>query len=851
MRLSLGIRKRLYQRLVKTDQAIQFFLNHILPANLTTRYVLGLGLIALLAASGQALIQFSLDRQLETQRNIRKLDRQLPLIDEVRKTTFVLQLSSRKEEIEAQMVTIKSLLDRVQQARVEMSKSGVFSSLKTIDHSGSFEQSIIKLEDSLSSIIRSHSVAAKKFTPATQDLIESITVYQAMTKQSIRHFEGMVDSQVNRFKKTELFLFLASLFILLLEALYVFRPSVERLYGALRVRSDFLSKMSHELRNPMNSIIGMAHLLSETATTQQQKNYLSVLKRSSAGLLEMLNCLLDFSSLESGKLRLEKIKFNLYEVLERCLDLAVMNAQANKTELMLDIAEDVPLHVVGDPIRIQQIIFNLLGNAVKFTKNGTVTLQVQAVARKDRRVIKFSVIDTGIGIELERLNQIFEPFVQENVSIKRKFGGSGLGLSIVKELVDRMQGKLEVWSEKNQGSRFSFTIPFDDCDSPKLGTEMSGFHFPHFKALLLVRSDNAFASLKTILTSLNATVQRVSQAQDLLHLLDKERGVQNVLFAEHEEYERIFQGQHPDFLEKGKSVFILDSLDRSASAEKLGMRESTVLLFKPVRPLQVAEAVRQVLLGKSMNEEKVSPAQPAVETKPLKVLIAEDSRDNQLLLQAYLQNSPHTLTFVSDGEEAIDQFKAASFDLVIMDIEMPKLDGREATRLIRKFEQETNRVQKVPVLALSAYSQPDAQSEGFTGYLTKPVIASDLYTKIRELSMSTPNQPKPTSRISDAVANLNSRIARLIPNYLENRKKELSELKTFLVAHDYPSIERVGHKLKGNAASYGFDELGLIGAQLETSAKNSDHSQTTHLIGEIETFLQKVKPPVSTPEKFH
>ncbi|RYZ63547.1 MAG: hypothetical protein EOP05_23355, partial [Proteobacteria bacterium] len=260
--------------------------------------------------------------------------------------------------------------------------------------------------------------------------------------------------------RIELGLFTLILIVLLLEGLYIFRPSIRALEDALRTRSEFMSRMSHEIRNPMNAIIGMTDVLFETPLNDLQQRYLRVLSRSSQTLLDLLNSLLDFSSLESGKTKIEAIEFDLHTVLEKVVDLSAVRAHEKNLDLSLDIDLKTPLAVTGDPVRLQQVLNNLLSNAIKFTSVGEVRLTVKPVSSPSGALsIHFAVSDTGIGIKQEALGKVFESFVQADTSTRRQYGGSGLGLTISRELVALMGGDLKVSSEFGVGSQFDFSLP--------------------------------------------------------------------------------------------------------------------------------------------------------------------------------------------------------------------------------------------------------------------------------------------------------------------------------------------------------------------------------------------------------
>ncbi len=875
--LSTPKARPLRKGLRRVDQFVQQLLDRTLPKSLTTRYILGLGAVASLSIFGQILVQVSLRDQFATQKSIWLLDRNVPQIEELRKNALALQLSSNHADAKRRADTIKNVMSHLNDSEKNPQKNSHFFSVEKDATEVSAVKSLERLSLASAKLTEKFLVAPQRprrgideeLPGLAKDVIDAAATYEAEVKQSIRHYEQKIDRQINSFQKTELFLLFATLLVLVLEALYVFRPAVTRLYEALRMRSDFLSRMSHELRNPMNSIMGMANLLGETAVSNQQKNYISILRRSSKSLLEILNGLLDFSSIESGVLRLENNEFDLYELLERCLDLTVVGAHTNETELIFDLDPNVPQKIRGDSLRIQQVLSNLLGNAAKFTKKGEIKLDVRRTGTELSPMLHFKVSDTGIGIDKDKLRTVFEPFVQEDSSIRRRYGGSGLGLTIAKDIVSRMNGKLEAESEKNQGSCFSFEIPMDVplAENPLNGLNLQSF--TPFDAFVLDANQSVRAAIQKSLKFFGAASVTSGDIGAVDTFIDKTTVPQVILIN----YE---QGRnHLSHLTRklgprlSRVIFMLDPMISTTDIERLVAEGGKIFLFKPVKPVQLHDAVTTSLTGTAdalaTNPALVLPSSQKVPrfSRNVRILIADDSKENQFLFKAYLQFLPGELTLADNGREAYELCKQTNFDLILMDVQMPELDGYAAVKLIREWE-KIQRQRQVPILGISAYSMSDrAKAAGFSSYLVKPVAPQTLRKEVLDLlavtvlttdqsvssftleRSSNMGQQNTTPLSQEAInAQLEKRMAELAPNYLANRRKELLDLKKFAASSEVESVQRIGHRLKGNALSYGFPELGKLGSDLEKAAQAQDFTLIHKVISKIETFLESAKPPV-------
>jgi two-component system sensor histidine kinase/response regulator len=831
----------------KIDESISRLLDRVLPQDLTTRYLIGLGVVATLSIFGQILIQTSLTQQVHMQDEIRQLENSMPVIDELKRSTLSLQLSSHLQNTQTHSATIRNLTDRIY---IEIPPVDLPQDLAVKLYAS--EKDLARSSTNILALLnrskenRGRPIRATELGLEADHLITEADDTIRALKNVIAYLENKHRTQVAEFQKVEFLLTLFTLLTLGLEALYIFRPAVRKLYDSLQIRSDFLSRMSHEIRNPMNAIIGMAHLLSETPIDDQQKRYLSILTRSSRGLLDLLNNLLDFSSGESGKIKVENIPFDLHEVIERSLDLAVLSAQANGIELILDLDSDVPFKLMGDPSKIQQVLTNLLGNAIKFTKKGSVILKVTCDLPLPNALISFAVIDTGIGIDAERLPTVFEPFVQEDSSVKRRFGGSGLGLTISRQIVEKMNGDIQVKSEKGMGSEFSFTLNLLVSEPVSIASMLAEHPLGSFSVTFVKRESKVTTVLQKFVEDCGGSVSRSEDQDELLKKLQIE-DPRAVIVIDHE----FVKSQMPTLLSHlaraasvtHRFIFLIKTTATSEDLAVLGRAGIRNLLFKPVKPRQFLEALETALTGPqskitrrtSDSETKITPS--TLQAKPLKILAVDDSHDNLTLISLYLENTPHKVSFADNGKLAIQKFKEEKFDVVLMDLQMPEVDGYSATTAIRDWERSMH-LTPVPIIAISAHDLSHEtvrfQASGFTLQLMKPIDATTLLQTLSDTAGTSKILAEDTSA---RIHSLEKKLATLAPAYLEKRKQELAEIHRYVETRDFKSLQMIGHRLKGNAKTYNFGALADIGAELESAAEREDFAAVRSLVERAEKFI--------------
>ena len=644
--------------------------------------------------------------------------------------------------------------------------------------------------------------------------------------------------------------------------------------AANEAKSSFLANMSHEIRTPMNAIIGMLHLTKQTMLNLKQADYINKIDTAANSLLQIINDILDFSKVEAGELKMEETEFSLSKVLDDLANLTGIKIQQKGLEFIYDIAADIPERLIGDPLRLSQVLVNLTNNAMKFTEKGEVKVKVKSEQKQGKQVeLKFQIIDTGIGMNADVAKRLFKPFSQADSSTTRKFGGTGLGLAICKRLVEQMQGDIKVQSKVNQGSVFTFNAKFGFVSEKNILDTITRFsQLQNYRILVVVKNHAARDSLKKILSNFRCTVSTADDFESYIGIVKTaeklNRSFDNIVFdykiaLDHEQEIKRIQA-----LKTSKITLLLSNIcpEEESLIEKIN---PDVTINKPVTPSAMLDALMP-LVDNSIRPKSSNRVSRVDETDKIShfssalinasILIVEDNIINQEVAKEVLSQVVKDIDLANDGREAVEMVQKKHYDCILMDIQMPVMDGYEAARQIRRHFS----FEELPIIAMTANAMGGDKEKclaaGMNDYVSKPLRIKNFFdtldkwfTRQQPHSEPDPNlsgapqsamapQEVPAIDIEGGTELMGDRAAfiNLLVQFQQQQGDFIKQANQLLANGEFDTLAKDAHNLKGVAANLFIDQVPALATQLELACRNKDRSLAKAHLEELDAVLNLV-----------
>ena len=842
-------------------------------------YALALSLIALTILASSFLMLYSIRKNSGDSRVINLSGRQRMLSQRLTKATLSLSLPLSDQERAGRIAEIRQSYADWTAAEAGLQHGDAALGLPNRENSQAVTVLFATIEpyflamsrgiDTLLAQVRDGAVDKDELAAVSRALLDNEPHYLALMDKITFQFDQEAKERNTALQSLDNVILCAGLFVLFLEFLFVFRPSVAQMTALLaslkqqseqlreanlrlqasldnsvrlaelakaadQAKSEFLARMSHEIRTPLNAVIGMSYLARKTDLTPKQQDYLHKIQVSSNALLGIINDILDYSKIEAGKLTIESVPFNLDAVLGNVIDINSLAAEEKNLEFLLSVDDSVPSSLVGDSLRLGQVLINLVNNAIKFTEAGEVLVKVACVDRTDTSVrLRFCVQDTGIGLTQEDQSHLFKPFSQTDGSITRRYGGTGLGLSICFRLVGLMGGVLEVDSQPAQGSRFHFTVEFP------LGQTGQTSCFDQPTALagtsVLVVDDNATSRqiLQDILTSLRFDVQMARSGEEALRLLETAENDFRVILLDwkmpgmngSECAKRIRELPLP----RQPAIIMVTAYGREEVRLEASQFGIEYFLIKPVGRSVLFNTILECLGNQVPGLAETSRCPTPETSLPMavrgaRVLLVEDNEINQQVARELLEAASLSVTVASDGPEALRLLSRERFAITLMDIQMPGMDGLETTRRIRTQLHLTD----MPIIAMTAHAMASDRAAsleaGMNDHVNKPIDPKELFDALtrwiapQEGSSSASRATSETGGQVSApaadpmlhaslglsrVRNNAELYRKLLRDFLEKYGSSVREIQARLAEEDVATARRLAHTLKGVAGNIG------------------------------------------------